>query len=88
MNSQPTVNASTGQTDEDAEFRRRPLRIGRIAIAAVIIVIGLLNREQLEENECVSAWTSTDNHLLSHGAPLETQQGLSSLKLLVMSPYL
>lgn len=48
MNAQTAVDAGTGEADEDAELGRRPLRVRGVAIAANIVIVGLLDCQELD----------------------------------------
>lgn len=48
MDAKAPVNASAGEADENAEFRRRPLRVRGVAIAADVVVARLLYSQELE----------------------------------------
>lgn len=47
MDAKAPVNASAGEADENAEFRRRPLRVRGVAIAADVVVARLLYSQEL-----------------------------------------
>lgn len=48
MDTETAVHAGARQADEDAEFRGRPLRVRRVAVTAVVVIVGLLDGEELE----------------------------------------
>jgi hypothetical protein len=55
VHAQAAVNAGARQTDEDAEFRGRPLRGRRVAVTADVVLRFLLDREELQwrEEKCL-----------------------------------
>lgn len=49
MDAEAAVHAGARQADEDAEFRGCPLWVRGVAVAAVVVVVGLLDREELDK---------------------------------------
>lgn len=43
------MHAGARQANENAEFRGCPLRIRSVAVAAIVIIVGLLDGEELED---------------------------------------
>lgn len=47
MHAEAAMNTSTGETDEDAEFGRGPLRRRGIAVGTTVVVVCFLDLEEL-----------------------------------------
>lgn len=55
MDAQTSVNAGAGEADEDTELGRCPLRIGCVAVAAIVIIIGFLDCQKLNKGQLLAS---------------------------------